>query len=180
MNNSNSAIVIAALGLLGTLAAAIISQLLSARARQADFEMQRSQQQGDYAHERHVAELATKKSCYIAMMTSSRSYRVELMNYLDMVKQQTVRPAARDDLENVRRACLASLGEAQIEASLKVLSTIDPVNSELAKAYHAINFLEAGRPEPNGSFEEIHESLTELWDQWGHMSTAMRHDLGKD
>ena len=100
------------------------------------------------------------------------------MNYLDMVKHQTVRSAARDDLENIRRACLASLGEVQIVATLKVLSTIDPVNSGLAKAYRAINLLEAGRPEPDGSFEEIHKSVTELWGQWGHMSDAMRHDLG--
>jgi hypothetical protein len=178
MSNSNDAVIIAALGLLGTLAAAIVSQLLSARARRDDFKLQRSQRQEDYARERQEVELATKRSCYIAMMTSSRSYRVELMNYLYMVKQQTVRSAARDDLENERRACLASLGEVQIVATLKVLSTIDPVNWGLSKAYDAINHLEARRPEPGESFEEVHQSLTELRDQWSHMSNAMRHDLG--
>lgn len=178
MSNSNGAVIIAALGLLGTLAAAIISQLLSTRARRDDFELQRSQRQEDYARERKEAELATKRSCYVAMMTSSRGYRVELMSYLYMVQQQTVRSTARGDLENERRTCLASLGEVQIVATLKVLSTIDPVNSGLSKAYDAINHLEAGRPEPGESFEEVHQSLTELWDQWAHMSDAMRQDLG--
>jgi hypothetical protein len=110
MSNNTGAITIAAVGVLGTLAAAIVSQLLSARARRDDFEMQRSQRQEDYSHKRQEAELANKKSCYIAMMASSQGYRVELMNYLYMVKREAVDSTARSDLEDARRACLASLG----------------------------------------------------------------------
>ena len=178
MDSSTVALVIAVVGVLGTLAGTIVSQVLSARARRADFDMQRSQRREDYIHERQKADLANKRSCYIAMMASSRRYRVELMNYLYMVKQKTINSDARNDLENARRAYLDSIAEVQIVATLKVLSTIDPVGSGLSKAYHAIKQLQSGEPEPDGSFEEIDRFLKELWDQWRYMREAMRQDLG--
>jgi hypothetical protein len=176
--NNLDAIVIAVVGVVGTLAGSIVGQLLTARTRRYELEIQRSQQQEDYARKRRVAELADKRSCYIAMMTSSRRYRVEVMNYLYAVKERTVDATARSDLESARRACLDSLGEVQIVATLEVLATIDPVNSGLSNAYRATKRLEAGEPEPDGSFEEIYQSLTDLWDQWHHMREAMRKDLG--
>lgn len=178
MTSSTSTIVIAAVGVLGTLAGTIVSQLLSAHAKRADFEMQRLQRQEEYAHQKQETELANKRSCYIAMMASSRQYRMELINYLYMVKRQTVDSAARSDLENARRSGLASIGEVQLVATLKVLATIDPVNSGLARAYRAIKHLEGGEPEPDGSFEEINQFLTELFGKWSYMRQAMRQDLG--
>jgi len=79
MSNGVSAIVIAVVGVLGTLAGAIVSQVLSARARRADFEMQREQRKEEYVQERQKTDLANKRSCYITMMASSRRYRIELM-----------------------------------------------------------------------------------------------------
>lgn len=167
MNNSTIAIAIAAVGVLGTLAGAFVNQLLSTRARRDDFALQRLQRQEDH-----------KRSCYIAMSASSRGYRIELTNYLDKVNQQTVDSTDRRGLENARRTCLASLGEVELVATLKVLSTIEPINVGLSRAYSAINKLEKGNPEPGGSFEEIRRSLEELWGQWNHMHEAMRRDLG--
>jgi hypothetical protein len=178
MTNDIGAIAIAIVGVVGTLAGAIVSQLLSARARRAEFEIQQYQRKEDYIRERQEAELTNKRSCYIAMMASSRRYRVELMNFLYAVKQEAVDTTARNDLEAARRACVDSIGEVQLVATLKALSTIDPVNSGLSKAYSATKHLEAGEPEPDASFEEINQSLTDLWDQWRYMRDAMRQDLG--
>ena len=171
MSNNATAIFIAALGLLSTLAAAIVSQLLSARARRDDLEMQRSQRQEE-------AEFASRKSCYAEMMISSRRYRVELMTYLDLVRQENANSAARADLENERRACLASLGEVELVAARKVLSAIEPINSGLTTAYDAIRHFEAGESLADDSFERIRQSLEELLEQWRHMSDMMRQDLG--
>jgi hypothetical protein len=178
MNANIGAIVIAAVGVLGTLAGTIVSQLLSTRARKADFEMQRERRKEEYFQERQKTDLANKRSCYIAMMASSRRYRVELMNYAYAVKEQVVDDDARHELENSRRACLDSIAEVQIVATLKVLDTIDPVNSGLSRGYRFVKRLEAGEPEPNGSFEEIERFLTKLWDKWRYMREAMRQDLG--
>jgi hypothetical protein len=178
MNGNISAIFIAAVGVLGTLAGTIVSQLLSTRARKADFEMQKEQRKEEYSQERQKTEHANKRSCYIAMMASSRGYRIELMNYAYAVKEQTVDSNTRHELENSRRACLDSIAEVQIVATRKVLDTIDPVNNGLSKAYRSVKRLEAGELEPDGSFEEIERFLTELWDKWSSMREAMRQDLG--
>jgi hypothetical protein len=173
-----SAIVIAAVGVFGTLVAPIVSQALSTRARREDFEMQKSQRDEDYAHQQRNAELGNKRSCYIGVTAASRRYRVELMNYLYSVKRGTVDDAARTELEDARRAFTASLAEAQMVATLKVLSTIDPVNSGLSRGYGMTKGLESGDQEENGSFEEIVKFLDELWELWRGMREAMRCDLG--
>lgn len=177
MSTDISAIVIAAVGVVGTLAGTIVSQLLSTRARKADFEMQREQRKEEYVQERQKTDLANKRSCYIAMMASSRRYRIELMNYAYAVKEQVVDNDARHELENSRRACLDSFAEVQIVATLRVKDTVEPVNSGLSKAYRFVKRFEAGEPEPGGSFEEIERFLTKLWDKWRYMAEAMRQDL---
>lgn len=92
MSNNIVAIAIASVGVLGTLAGAAVTQLLSMRARRDDFALQRRQRQEDF-----------KLSCYIAMSTSSRSCRLELMNYLDKLNQQMADDAARNVMEDARR-----------------------------------------------------------------------------
>lgn len=178
MNNSTEAIIIAAVGVLGTLGAAAIGQLLSARARRNDFDMQRSQRQEDRDLQKQEAELASKRACYIALLASSRTYRIELLNNLRRIRRKTIDNAARDNLHEILQTWLANLSEVQIVGSLQVLSSIDPVNAGLSKAYLAIRRLEAGEPEPDESFEEINRLLEDLWDKWHYMREEMRRDLG--
>ncbi len=109
MSNNIVAIAIASVGVLGTFAGAAVTQLLSVRARRDDFALQRRQRQEDF-----------RLSCYIAMSTSSRSYRIELINYLDKLNQQTADDAARNVMEDARQACLDSLGQVEFVATRKV------------------------------------------------------------
>jgi hypothetical protein len=111
------------------------------------------------------------------MSTSSRSYRIQLMNYLDKLNQHTADDAARNVMEDARRASLDSLGQVEFVATPMVRSTIKPINDGLSAAYSATNNLEKGRPQPGETFEEIKQSLEELWSQWDPMHEAMRQDL---
>lgn len=178
MSADTSAIAIAAVGVLGTLVAPIVSQRLSTRARREDFEMQKSQREEDYVREKRDAELASKRSCYIALTAASRRYRVELVNYLYGVKRGAVSEESRIDLEGARRAFIASVAEAQMVATVKVLSTLGPVNDGLSRAYGMIKDLQNGEQDEDGSFEDILQFLTKQWDQWDGLSDAMRNDLG--
>jgi hypothetical protein len=167
MSSSIVAVAIASVGVLGTLAGAAVNQLLSTRARRDDFALQRRQRQEDF-----------KLSCYIAMSTSSRRYRIELINYLDKLNKQTADDAARNVMEDARQACLDSLGQVEFVATSEVRSTIKPINDILSAAYSATNNLEKGKLQPVGSFEEVKQSLEELWSQWIPMHETMRQDLG--
>jgi hypothetical protein len=180
MSANLSAILIAAVGVFGTLAAAIVSQRLSAHARRDEFEMRKSERLDERQHEHQQVAFATKRACYIALMANARRYRIEIVNYLRRVKAGTVDVTDRGELEAARRAYIASSAEAQLTASLQVLGVMEPFHAGLSNAYRAARFLEAGNPEPGGSFVETEAFLDNLWNQWNEMREAMRHDLGVD
>ena len=177
MSADSGAILIAAIGVLGTLVSPIVSQRLSARARHDEFEMQKSERLEARQLEQQQLAFANKRSCYIALMANARRYRVEMMNYLYAAKSRTVDNDQRNELEAARRAYIMTSAEAQMTASLRVLAMIEAFNADLYKGYRATKHLEEGEPEPDGSFEETESFLTKLWDQWDDMREAMRQDL---
>jgi hypothetical protein len=162
----NTVVAVALITSISTLAGSAISQLVSMRARRNDFAMQRQQRQEDF-----------KRSCYIAMSTSSRNYRMELISYLNKLNQRTANEAARNVLEEARQKCLNSIAEVPLVATPEVQSTIDPINDGLSRAYDATNNLEKRKSQLDESFEEVKRSLKELLVQWNPMYEAMRQDL---
>ena len=111
MNASVTAVIIAIVGVIGTLLAPIVSQRLSARARREEFDLQRLQQQEEYYRGQQEKVLANKRSCYITMISATRRYRLELMNYLYAVNENTVDSEAKSRLEEARLAVNTSLAE---------------------------------------------------------------------
>lgn len=69
MSDEVNALIIAAVGVLGTLSASIVTQILSARTQLRTFEMQGSSRKEEYYREQEQAILSIKRSCYIAMST---------------------------------------------------------------------------------------------------------------
>lgn len=175
---NTTSILIAAIGVMGTLVAPIVSQRLASRAKHDDLKIERSHRLDEQQQEQRRNALAAKRACYIAMVATSRRYRIELMNYLYKIKRETLDDAARNELENARRPYIESMAEAHLTATLRVLNSIEIVTAGLSKAYRAIKHLEDREPEPDGSFEEMETFLVELWDRWKDMREAMRQDLG--
>ena len=177
MSGDYSAIAIAVVGVFGTLVAPIVSQRLSRRARQDEFEMQRETQQDERQHQREQLEFERKRACYVALMTNARHYRMELMNYLYAVQDKP--GVDRVQLEDARRAYVTSFAEVQLTASIQVLTMIEPFNFGLSKAYAATNYPGDEIPDPNRSLKEVENLLRQLWDQqWNSMRKAMRQDIG--
>jgi len=179
MNGTITALIIAIVGVCGTLTAPIVSQRLSARARREEFDQQRLQKADEYARGQQRETFAAKRSCYIALFVATRRYRVELMNYLHTVNQGKLDDNARSRLEDARFTFHACVSEAQLTGSLAVLEELEPIRVGTTKAYGAIRSLEYGDPEPDGSFEEIKAFLFKIWDnEWPRVQRAMRADLG--
>jgi hypothetical protein len=178
MNTNTSALIIAIVGVIGTLAASIVSQVLSARARGRELELQRLQRHDEYDREQRQSVLANKRSCYITMISATRRYRLELMSYLYAIHRQTVDKGATDRLEEARLAFNTSLAETQLTGTLPVVEALEPIRVGLAESYTAIRDFEQEAPESDGKFEEIRAQLFKLWDQWPGLHTTMRHDLG--
>jgi hypothetical protein len=170
MSAGFGALVLALVGVLGTLSASIVTQVLSARnqSRAFDFQARREQELG---------EQSTKRSCYIAMFANSRRYRIELMNYLYAVRAKAVDDAARADLEEARRAYSTSVAETELTAGAEVIATIKSIDRVLSPSFARIKMLERDDPQSSSSFEEIQTTLGTFWDLWPGMQHAMRREL---
>jgi type II secretory pathway pseudopilin PulG len=178
VNTPTTALVIAIVGVLGTLLAPIVSQTLSARARREEFEQQRTTQLEKYARQQNEELMAAKRSCYLGLFTAFRHYRVELMSYLHAVNRKDVDESARARLQEARHAVMASVSETQLSGSLVVMETLRPLREANTKIYEAIKSLEEGQPE-GLSFEEIREFMLTVWgEEWPHIVDTVRADLG--
>lgn len=170
MSAGFGALILAVIGVLGTLSASIVTQVLSARnqSRAFDLQVRREQEEGV---------LTTKRACYIAMFANSRRYRIELMNYLYAVQAKAVSDAVRADLEEARRAYSTSVAETELTAEAEVLAAIKRVDGVLSPSFAQIKVLEREDLQSSSSFEEILTNLGTFWDLWPSMQHAMRREL---
>jgi hypothetical protein len=176
MSAAVTALVVAIVGVIGTLIAPIISQRLSALARREEFDQQRIQRQDEYEREQQEKALAMKRACYITVISGARRYRIELMRYLYAVKDGTLDNGAQTRLEEARLAFNTSLAETELTASPPVLEALDPIRRGLSESYSTI--MNLGIPQLDDMFEEIRNFLLKLWDAWPPAHAAMRVDLG--
>ncbi|MFD8633884.1 hypothetical protein [Streptomyces sp. NPDC059533] len=178
MENALLALAGAVVAVTGTLLAPILSQRVLGRVQAEQFDRQQRVAEAQWAREQRLAEVDKRRACYVTANSGYRRYRIEVMNYLWLVHKGEVTPAARAELEEARHAMHAAFAEAQMLASDTVLAELDAMTQRLAGAYARTLRLEEGRPVPSGSFEEIHDELRRMGDQWTDMRAAMRADLG--
>jgi hypothetical protein len=179
VSSSISALVVAIVGVFGTLFAPIVGQRLTARTRREEFERDRDHKSDEYVREQQRARFSEKRNCYLSLSISAGRYRSELMRYLHKVRIKTLDENARPTLEETRYRFLASVYETRLTGRLKVVERLDTLREEIAKAYAATMNLAEGNPGPNGSFDEIRASISVVWDRaWPPLLIAMREDLG--
>lgn len=178
MSASTTALVIAIVGVCGTLFAPIVSQTLSRRGRREEFELQRKQRAEEYERDYRKESLADKRNCYLSAMLTARRYRQELMNHLYVVSSERA-TVSSEQLEDARHAYNSSFAELQLTGTKPVIDAMEPVRVRFSRSYEGIKNLEEARPEPGQSFDELKKSLLMVWDdEWPAVITAMRADLG--
>ena len=157
-----SALIIAIVGVIGTLVAPIVSQRLSARARQEDFIMQEKQRNDDRLNDERQQIRNEKRNCYVSVMATARQYRYEIVKYFYAIQNPTPSSDLYVDLEKARQAYVLSFADVQLTASLEVLAAIEPFNFGLSRAYRAVSQLKDGRLDPARGVDNPELFLTEL------------------
>ncbi|WP_329151147.1 hypothetical protein OIU91_28115 [Streptomyces sp. NBC_01456] len=168
----------AIVGVAGTLSAPVLSQRLMGRVQREQFERQQEVEEAQWIREQQVAELDRRRDCYTSVNAVFRKYRTHLMNFLWLVHKGEVTPEAREVVEEARRTHHAAFAEAQLIASPPVLIELDGMTTALSETYRRTMCLEEGRPDPDGSFDEIRADFQRLWLRWEGMRDVMRADLG--
>ncbi|MFF4577051.1 hypothetical protein ACFY15_01375 [Streptomyces sp. NPDC001373] len=165
------AMVIAAVGVAGTLGASLLTQRGAERAKRREIELVRG-------HEEVRENLALRRACYTALNRDSRQFTTALNRHLHVMREGGAGDADREALDAAKAAHRDTYSEAQMIAPDPVLGPATEVNHALNLVYGQVKRLERGDPEEGETMATVSRAQQEVWDLLREMRAAMRADLG--
>src|SRR5215472_5586990 len=102
MGTGWATLVVAVLGVAGTLSSPLLSQRIAARAKEQEFDLQRRQRQEEREAGRQQAEFEERRSMYARLNTAARRYQQALRAYVRAMADGAVTDKARAELADAR------------------------------------------------------------------------------
>jgi hypothetical protein len=130
MSTQVLALVIAIVGVLGTLASALLTQAISLRAKRVEIEAQHALHVEQRDEERQRAAFADRRAACLALNMEGRRFRQALKNCIYEGEEMR-----GEELEQARLAFTSRYGEAQMILSDIVLKFASIATGRLAEAY---------------------------------------------
>jgi len=185
MSANLTTVLVAILGVIGTLSSPLLGQRIAARAKQQEFDLQRQQRLEERADAQRREAFEERRTMYARLNTAARRYTQQLRNYLRMLQDDVLTAEERDRLEKARQAYRDLYSDAQMIFPDKVLKAAASVNTSLGDAYGMIRRLEAARPQvetADGSADTAERARelcnVTLYDLIDSLRHLMREDLG--
>ncbi|MEU6118802.1 hypothetical protein ABZ840_30170 [Streptomyces sp. NPDC047117] len=178
MNSSISQIVIAVLGIGGTLAAAVITQRGADRARARELEHTRQLQQEEREYATRQARLEARRTCYATLSAGTRDLANVMAKALHALDRGEMTEELRADLDRARREHRMRHAEAQMVLPDTVAEAASTANRHLGDLYGLLMRLDGNVAQEGENLEAASESLDKLWDPLWKMRRVMRVDLG--
>jgi len=176
MSTEVLALIIAIVGVLGTLASALLTQTLSMRSKRLEIDEQRWRRIEERDEERRQTEFKDRRDSCIALNMAARHFRQALKNCL--FEGVDVRGG---ELEAARQEFTSRYGEAQMILSDAVLDVASEASGRLAGAYGKVKAAQQpGGPQLEGSEREKLEDFLdhEVGSVLRRLRKTMRRDLG--
>jgi hypothetical protein len=176
----SSAMVIAVVGVCGTLASAIITQLFSQRSRHQeleDSERRRLAEQEAAEKQRKTDQL---RSCYVQLNANDRNYRDAMLAYAYALKAGSSGEAEAAEVATARRAQRDARAEAQMIVSEEVLDSEGRVNAQLTRSYRRLQQIqrEIDASVRETLLEDVIQLLDGIIPLLSRARVTMRMDLG--
>lgn len=184
MSAELTTVLVALLGVLGTLLSPILAQQIASRAKRFEFDLQRQQQLDERRDSRQQQALDERRAMYAAFNTAARRYTQALRAYLWAISSGAVSDQDEAALTGARQAYRDLYSDAQMVFPDKVLDVASSVNAALADAYGKVRRLASSRSAadrgPTGKdIEDAQEYCrVQLYELIGGMRQVMREDLG--
>ncbi|MGW6061654.1 hypothetical protein [Streptomyces sp. NPDC055189] len=178
MDSSVSQIVIAVLGIGGTLAAAVITQRSADRARARELEHTRQLQQDEREYNTRQGQLEARRTCYATLSAGTRDLANVMTKVLHALESHEVTEELRSDLERARREHRMRHAEAQMVLPDTVAEAASTANRHLGNLYGLLMRLDGGTARPGENLASARQSMDQLWDPLWGMRRIMRADLG--
>ncbi len=190
MSASWTALLIAVVGVAGTLGAALLTQVRADRTKRMELQAAAEQRREERGHAEELLRaeqarqgqresLERRRACYITLNTASRQYLTEMTNHLHALRRGDGVAASLENLEAARLAYRDSYAESQMIVPETVSRATSATKRRLNEAYGK---LRKYAEEPSlyaAELEAMKDDLhQDVWPYVGAMKKAMRADLG--
>ncbi|CBG75048.1 MULTISPECIES: hypothetical protein [Streptomyces] len=191
MGDTWAALAVAAVGVVGTLGAALLTQSRADRTKRLELQALARQQGEERAHGEHVrrAELSAargrelldlRRACYIALNTAARQYQTAQVNLWHALKEGTGVEECLHQLDERRDAHRESYAEAQMIVPAAVLAAAGTAGRQLNSGYGTLKKALAGPAADATALAAFEPQLRSAWTLLSDMRHTMRRDLGVD
>ncbi|MFB7631054.1 hypothetical protein ACFC0M_08900 [Streptomyces sp. NPDC056149] len=167
--NGAGAPVVAAVGVVGTLLSALLTQRAAERSRR------REQERAERARARETEE---RRACYVALNTATRQYLAALTDQFHALSRTEDPRVARQRLTEARDLHRDVYAEAQMRLPDPVLALAGEVTHALGTLYGRLRRLDEGNPRPGDSLDTVRGEVDALWERLRDLRRGMRADLG--
>ncbi|MFE9825346.1 hypothetical protein ACFYSH_24980 [Streptomyces sp. NPDC005791] len=192
MSASWAGLLIAMVGVAGTLGAALLTQNRADRTKRMELQAAAEQRREERGHteellqaeqtrQRQSESLERRRACCITLNTTSRQYLTEMTNYLYAVKDDQDVDTALKNLEASRLAYRDSYAESQMILPDAVLRSAGAAKGRLNAAYGTLKKYGAAPHVYTVELSDLENELhAAVWPYLGALRQAMRADLGID
>ena len=165
------ALVIAVVGVFGTLTAPMLTQSIAARAREAEAESRRRDRAQERADEERRSALAEKRAVYVELNAVARQFRTASHDRLRAARRGV---SPLPDVEEARQAFRVAYSKAQMIMPDRTLAVVAEANLCLTHGYRLVKDL---------TVDDLAESTREwfegpMMEAVQMLRAALREDLG--
>ncbi|MBC3841391.1 hypothetical protein GXW82_17035 [Streptacidiphilus sp. 4-A2] len=191
MSANLASLLVALVGVVGTLGAAVVTQTRADRAKRLELEHTAEQRaaelrhadllrQAERAEAREHESGILRRQCYVQLNTSGRQYMTALVDHLHALRGGDAAPVTAEELEACREAFRDSYAEAQMIVPAAVLGASSLTSRGLNALYGRLKRTERSTGDPGAEIAAAESELDEVWACLRGLRSEMRKDLGVD
>ncbi|MET7610376.1 hypothetical protein ABZX97_04615 [Streptomyces seoulensis] len=171
--------IIAVVGVGGTLASAVVTQVLAHRAELRRLKEERGIRLAEQQATADRHKIDQLQNCYVQLNAHDRHYRDVMLAFAYTLKSGSVE-AETVEVNDARRAQRDTRAEAQLVASDEVLKLESRVNDRLTTAYRYLMkaAVESDSPARRARLNQVIDLLDSIIPQQGHIRELMRFEVG--
>ncbi|WGD40730.1 hypothetical protein [Streptomyces cathayae] len=178
MSGATISVIVAIVGVGGTLASAVITQVLAQRAELRRLEREERIRLGEQRASEDQRKIDQLRNCYVQLNAHDRHYRDAMLAYAYALKSGSAEAEAAE-VSSARRAQRDIRAEAQLVASDAVLEIEGRVNAQLTIAYRRLMeaTAESDSSTRQARLDQVIDLLDSITPQQGHVRAPMRLEV---
>ncbi|MGI5192123.1 hypothetical protein ACQEVY_00390 [Streptomyces sp. CA-288835] len=178
MNGAVLTLVVAVVGVAGTLASALLTQRGATKAKRMELEYAERQRATDREIEERRIALETRRACYVKLHQAIRHYQAMLYNHVHTLLREATSDEQCAELEAARYSVRDAYAEALMAVFDDVMDQAVDLAARLDVVYRLVKRFDSGVQDSEDSLDDARRQLKDVSDGIRSMRRLMRADLG--